>query len=137
MNIQHKSGLTSELKAASYFASEGYEIYWPMCTQSRCDFVVFKNEYFSKVQIKTATWSKTGEHLYLQCRLTNRNGYSTSYIEGDFDWIVFVDGDRMWVAGWDDVDGLTSVCLDCTNPDYKPNKKTYDPNSWLVTKDED
>jgi len=132
LNKNHSTGVKNELKAASYFAGKGFEVYWPMHTQSRCDFIIYKNEYFNKVQVKTATWSKTGEHLYLQCRLKNRNKYGTVYLEGDFDWIVFIDGERMWATGWEEVEGLSSVCLDSTNPNYNPRDKDYNPADWLV-----
>ena len=132
MDNNHVKGINSELKAMSYYNKLGYEIYTPLAAQSRADFVYDNGESLVKVQVKTATWSKSGEYSYLQCRLKSRNLYSTMYRDGDFDEIVFVDEDRLWVAPWKDIQGKTSICLDCDSPNYSPSTKDYDPNAWLV-----
>lgn len=115
---------------------KGYELFWPATTQSRCDFVVNhpgERNFFRKVQVKKATWSISGTYQYLQCRLENRNRYSTKYEKGDFDEIAFTDGDkRIWIANFEDVDGLVSVCLDGTRPGYTSKSEKYDPAKWLV-----
>lgn len=72
----HITGLSNELKVANYYASLGYDIYWPLGTQSRCDFIVDKYDHLpKKIQVKTASWSKSGDAKYLQCRLISRNKY--------------------------------------------------------------
>jgi|SRR5690554_438574 len=133
MEQNHINGIRSELKAMEYFNSLGYQIYTPINAQSRADFVYDNGEKLVKVQVKTATWSISGNYSYLQCRLKSRNDYSKMYKDGDFDEIVFVDNDRLWVASWEEVKNKTSICLDCNRPDYKPNSKTYNPEDWLVT----
>lgn len=132
MEINHTQGVRSELKAMDYYNNLGYQIYTPLSAQSRADFVYDSGNSVVKVQVKTATWSVSGNISYLQCRLKSRNDYSKMYKDGDFDEIVFVDGDRLWIAPWEDVKDKTSVCLDSNRLDYKPNTKDYDPNNWLV-----
>ena len=132
MDINFNTGLRSELKAAEYYVSEGYALYWPMVTQSRCDFVVEKEGLFKKIQVKTGTWSKAGAYKYLQVRLKTRNRLSTSYTEGDFDEIVFVSDDSLWVAPWRDISDLVSVCLLGTKPGYKPRSSKYDSATWRI-----
>lgn len=132
MDNNHLTGSIHELKAATYAASLGYSVYWPLLTQSKCDFIIEIDNRFSKVQVKTATNSKAGGYNYLQCRLRSRNKYGKEYKEGDFDIIVFIYEDQMWVANWEQVKGLVSVCLGSDNPNYKPREKEYDPNTWKV-----
>lgn len=132
INIQQQSGLISELKAMQYMIRLGYVVFVPLCTSPKCDFLAMSGEDILKVQVKTATWSTTGPHKYLQCRLSNRNkNPNPIYKKGDFDICIFVDNSRLWYVPFDEIEGMTSVCLDSNNPDYKPSKG-YDPNAWLT-----
>lgn len=130
----HRTGAITELRAAIYFVSKGCEIYWPQLTQSKADFVIDSPEGLKKVQVKRATWSTTGPYKYLQCRLVSRNKYQRGYKDGDFDIIVFMDDDDMWVTSFESVKGMTSVCLSSTNPTYTP-QTDYCAEDWRV-KDE-
>lgn len=133
MHPNFNIGLSAELYVASWYADNGYTIYWPMSTQSRCDFLAERGSQFEKVQVKKATWSKTGSYEYLQCRLINRNKHSKWYEKGDFDVIVFVDdAHRMWRTTFEVVAGLVSVCLDGTKPNYTPKSTKYNPNEWRI-----
>lgn len=127
------TGAATEAFVASYFLENRYAVYWPALTQSRCDFVIEKDGTFQKVQIKKATWSKTGKYRYLQCRLMNRNVHSKWYEKGDYDLIVFVDDDkRMWIARFEEVNHLVSVALDGSKEGYVPQTMGYDPREWRV-----
>lgn len=131
MNRDHLTGLSNELYAASFFSRQGWEIYFPLATQSRCDFLIEEDRMFKKVQVKTASWSKSGKFKYLQVRLSSQGPVKRKfYEERDFDYIVFVDYPRIWIASFKDVEGKTSVCLDSTNPNYKIRDKSYDPDEW-------
>ena len=131
MHPNFSSGLSTELYMASWFSEREYAIYWPMSTQSRCDFVVEKDGKFQKIQVKKATWSQTGPYKYLQCRLQNRNKHSRWYEEGDYDLIVFVSDEKeIWIAPFAEVNNLVSVCLGGTKPGYKTQSKLYDPDKW-------
>lgn len=130
--IQFYNGLSSELYTASHFAQEGYEIFWPMQTQSRADFLIFKDGQALKVQCKKATWSKAGNYNYLQTRLSSRNKDSQPlYQEGDFDLLVVTDLEKIWVIPYQEVKGLTSLCLLSTKPTYK-SRASYDAATWRV-----
>lgn len=137
MDHSHLKGLANELLAANHFAEQGYQIYFPLATQSKCDFIIERDSKLQKVQVKTAAWNKPprSPHKYLQCRLVSRNqqGYKGFYKEGDFDVIVFVSPEkRMWTCYYEDIAGLTSVCLDSDNPYYKVRTDKYNPSSWKV-----
>lgn len=133
MNKDHLTGLSSELYAASWFSRKGWEVYFPLATQSRCDFLVETKGAYKKVQVKTASWSKSGKFKYLQVRLSSQGPTKRKfYDETDFDYIVFVDYPRIWVAPFSEIEGKTSICLDSTNPEYKIRDKSYDPDSWRL-----
>lgn len=137
MHANFAIGLAAELRVAAWYVDKGYEIFWPATTQSRCDFVAYHpaEKLFRRVQVKKATWSKTGNYSYLQCRLENRNQYARRYEPGDFHEIAFTDDDnRIWIATFEQVDGLVSVCLDGTRPGYTSKSEKYDPSKWLVSK---
>lgn len=104
-----------------------------MGTQSRCDFVVEKDNVFSKVQVKTATWSRAGPFKYLQVRLSSSNkNLRKYYTKEDFDLLAVADGNRLWIAPFSQIEGKTSLCLESTNPNYSKYKKgkDYNPADW-------
>ena len=127
---QHLNGAVSELKAMEYYLSKGYEIFTPLLSQSRADFIAASCDDCKKVQVKTATWSRAGNHKYLQVRLTDRTGIKRMYEDGDFDEMAIIDENDIWIAPWKDIKGLTSLCLDGTKPGYKSQSELYNPDSW-------
>ncbi len=128
-----QSGAAAELFVAAAYAKQGYNILWPMITQSRYDFVAEDKEgRFIKVQVKKASWSKTGNYKYLQARISGKNKLTnTPYKAGDVDEFAFTDLTNIWAAHFKEVGHLTSVCLTSTNPNYRPQTK-YDANNWLL-----
>ena len=125
------SGSSAELYAASFFSEKGFNIFWPLLTQSRCDFVIEKDNIYQKIQVKKATWSRIGNFEYLQCRLKNRNKYGSWYKEGDYDLLVFVSDEKeLWIAPFEEVNHLVSVCLKGTKEGYKTRSKLYNPDTW-------
>lgn len=117
---------------ASQLGLQGYNVLWPLLTQSRYDLVVEKGGKFQRVQVKKATSSKTGPYEYLQARLSNRNKYSKpKYAKGEFELFAFTDMERVWLAPFDELEGCTSVCLGSTNPNYKPSTK-YEAAEWIL-----
>ncbi len=133
MKIQHISGVRAELYIAIYFVEEGWDIFWPHAAQSKIDFIAVKEGTVKRVQCKKATWSQTGPYKYLQSRVSSRNKVPVpKYQKDDFDIIVFTDDEgRIWLTEIENILGMTSVCLDSTNPAYKPQTK-YEPKGWRV-----
>lgn len=127
----HASGNAAELFVAATLIEQGWAVYWPMLTQSRCDLVGEKDGKFFKIQVKRATQSKTGEFKYLQARLKSRNKYGKSYTKEEVDYFAFVFEGQIWLAPFEDLAGYTSVCLGSTNPDYKKQTK-YEAETWRV-----
>ncbi len=117
---------------ASKLIQQGYNVLFPLATQSRYDLVAEDCEgRFIKIQVKKATWSKSGSYSYLQARISGKNKLTnTPYKSKDIDEFAFTDMNRVWFAVFEEVGNLTSVCLDSTNPNYKPQTK-YNPERWL------
>lgn len=129
---QHSNGAAAELFVAAYFAGIGMGVSIPFTTQSRYDLVLDDGEFLAKVQVKKATRTKTGNHSYLQARISGKNKLTnTPYKEGDFDYFAFTDMKDIWFVPYEELAGLTSVCLGSSNPEYKPQTK-YDMTKWRV-----
>ena len=69
MDSKHLKGASSELKAQVWFLENGYQVFTPTVQQGIADFVVYKDDIFSKVQVKTAYTMDSGPHKYLLVRL--------------------------------------------------------------------
>jgi len=63
------SGVSSELFVAHKLTELGYEVFLPVMTQSKVDFLVMKDSRVLKVQVKKASWSTTHDFQYLQARI--------------------------------------------------------------------
>ena len=127
MDIRHQSGQEAELFVAFALAKRGRVISKPFLTQCKYDLVVEFDGEFSSIQVKRATWSRSGPHKYLQARLER----GRKRLDTDVDAFAFTDCERVWVVPAEKLGGLTSVCLDCSNPDYRPYRK-YEPKEWLI-----
>lgn len=132
-NIRFQSGAASELYVAHVLVENDYEIFTPVMTQSKIDLIAMKEHQLFKIQVKKATWSKAGPYAYLQSRLHGKSKRDNKkrYTADDVDYFAVTDNQRVWLIPYEDIGHQTSVCLDCTNPDYKPYTK-YDANIWRI-----
>ena len=62
MNTNLKGNI-GEAKALEYFIKEGYEVYLPFGTASKCDMVVSKNGIVQRVSVKTTSKSKNNKYF--------------------------------------------------------------------------
>jgi len=105
-------GAASELKAQLWFLENGYQVFLPTIQQGIADFIVYKNQEFSKVQVKTAYTMDSGDYNYLLVRL----GRSTSARQGPktrtydptndddcFDILFVVYEDQQWLVPADNI----------------------------------
>lgn len=127
------SGVSSELFAAHKLTQLGYEIFFPLMTQSKADFLALKDGKVFKVQVKKASWSTTHQFKYLQARIHGKSKRDPRkfYTKQDVDIFAITDNERLWFIPFEDIGHQTSVCLDCTNPNYKPQTK-YNAEGWLL-----
>lgn len=127
-DLRHVSGAASELFVAYRLTELGYQVSRPFMTQSEYDLVVDHGNGFSSLQVKKATWSRTGKFRYLQSRVVSKD---KRRYKVNVDFFAFTDNKRVWLVEAIDLEGMTSVCLDCDNPDYKPYTK-YRAEDWLI-----
>ena len=107
MDNKHMKGAASELKAQQWFLENGYQVFTPVVQQGIADFVVYKDDEFSKVQVKTAYTMDSGDYNYLLVRLGRsqyaRGGdrtrtYDASNPDDCFDILFVVYEDQLWLV---------------------------------------
>lgn len=111
----------------------GYNVLWPLKTQSKYDIAIENSGRVEKIQIKKATWSLAGSHKYLQARLSKckkKDGFS--YQKEEVDFFIFTDLETVWKVPYEDIKGMTSVCLGSSNPKYRTYTK-YDASKWIIS----
>lgn len=128
INQRHNTGVTAELFAAYKLSEQGFTVLFPQTTQSRYDLVAEQQGEFVRFQVKKATWSKAGNHSYLQCRL-NPKDKSSKYSPGDFDFYFITDFKKSWAIPYDEVSEMTSLCLGSTREGYV-SRSAYDTEQW-------
>lgn len=85
----HSKGLANELKAAHHFAEQGWEVYFPLLTQSPHDLIVMRDQEIHPIQVKTAHWITVDDYRYLQVRLRKFRPVPQS-------WLIAVYEKMMW-----------------------------------------
>lgn len=127
MTKEHFVGAASELSAAKYYLSRGNQVYFPVVQQGPVDFVVQSGDTLLKVQVKTATWSKSGGNKYLQCRTRLTNKYK-DYLPKQLYDILFVVSD---IGYWEiPAELITSSNLSLANTGN--NKCQW--NDYIITR---
>lgn len=122
--FEHYLGARSELQAAAYYLSLNFNVYMPVMQHGPIDFVVDAETKLFKVQVKTATWVKSGTNWYLQCRTRLVNKYGNAAPHELYDILFVVYEDRMWEIPASLITS-TNLCLDGSNPQYAT--RTWDP----------
>lgn len=109
-----QKGIISELAALQHWVGEGYQILTPYTHESKFDFVAYKDNTFTKVQVKTAQLAiyKTGNCAIWRAR--NKRGQNAFYELEDYD-ILHVhrptDG-ACWLIPHERIVGIESVTLE-------------------------
>lgn len=107
MDPKHLKGAASEMKAQIWFLENGYQVFLPSVQQGIADFIVYKDNEFSKVQVKTAYTMDSGDYNYLLVRLgrsqSTRNGprtrtYDPNEPDDCFDILFVVYENQQWLV---------------------------------------
>lgn len=123
----HVIGARHELIAATFFMGHGWEVYFPLMTQSRADFVIAKGKRTLKVQVKTVTKNKVKGVNYKQTRLLGN--FNTPYKPEDFDLLVAVDPDGgAFLIRHEEILGRSSLCFGNDNPTPNRTRRKYSPD---------
>ena len=104
------TGVLSELEALKVYIERGWDVFTPVTVDSRADFIAVHraNGMVRKVQVKTVQDNKVGGVTYRQCRLMPHN---KPYDRWEVDTFVFIypPSGEVWLAGYDDIEGQTSL----------------------------
>lgn len=129
LHKDHYTGAVSELVAQQWYLARGCQVYVPVVQQGWVDFVVDDPiKGLLKVQVKTATWTKSGNYHYLQCRTRLTNKYQAVLPEDMYDVLVIIHSDRLWEIPADEITS-SNLSLDTTNKnsrsDFRWSKYEY------------
>lgn len=120
---EHILGAANELRAAEWFVTRGYQVYFPVIQSGPVDFVVEKARKFQRVQVKTASWNMSGPTRYLQVR--TRRGHSKNHSrlqKSEYDLLFVVGGEKMWL--------IPSDKIDSSNLSLLHSRFKGPPNKW-------
>lgn len=133
MHSRHSSGLVGELKAATWFAEQGYEIYWPSLTQSAVDFIAAKGKEILRVQAKNAYWmQRPSGARYVQVTIRKGSGGFKTYTEEDCDIIAVVHEESLWIFPVYDVKNYKTLNI-CKAQDIRKSRAgTLDIEKYKV-----
>ena len=140
MDSRHSNGLVAELKAATYYAEQGHEIYWPALTQSSVDFIAVKDGKTIRVQVKAAYWcaNKIGKYEYSYLQATVRKGPGQSknycgYSDLDCDEVCVSHEGFLWVFPVSVMKTRQTVVLDRGHDSEKAYRKgSFDTAPYKV-----
>lgn len=124
-------GTQNELRAATYYAKLGYEIFIPV-DSSRIDFIAHHPDgYQKKVQVKTLSTRRYKGSTYTLADLaTCRNGKKTPYTPGEIDEF-FIAGDQCYLIPNLQVYPARTVMLTSTDSKYRP-RHNWNVKTWEV-----
>lgn len=101
MDMTHLEGAAAEFVAAAFFLRRGYDVLWPSSGAARYDFALEMNGEVTKVQVKKVSVSSTAKK---RVKCTPDGGRKRRvYASGDFDVLVAVDGNDLWIIPYKDI----------------------------------
>lgn len=111
MNTNLKGNI-GEAKALQYFISEGYEVYLPFGTASKCDLIVLKNNITKRISVKTTT-SKTSSGKYRvkirQSKLNEDKPFDKN--SSDILFIYVLPEDRVVILNSMEIDKISEITI--------------------------
>lgn len=95
-------GDLAELKAATYFAQQGYIVSMPYGDNAPYDLIIDKDNVLQKVQVKARTEREGAISVELRSAM---RGYTHHYTRQDFDILACynIDTGEMAYLTWDDI----------------------------------
>lgn len=135
MYSKHKSGAIAELKAAQYFIEHDYEIFFPMSMHSIIDFIALKDNNAIRVQVKSAYYMKrsTGASYIQVTTRRNSSIYGHQcYKKDDYDLLVVLYENRLWIFPCEDVYNFQSIVLDKGQQTRRAGKNNFDASQYEI-----
>ena len=119
----HFIGVASELKASAFFAERGYEVSFPMSSQSRFDFIATSGDQIIKVQVKTISYEKIGKYTYGKSRIGSPKDDRAEYTHVSADMFMFVGDGDLYLIPTEHIIGHTCISFGNDNENYKPHRR--------------
>lgn len=134
MYDRHKSGAIAELKVATFFLENDYEIFFPT-TPSIVDFIALKDDKCVRVQVKNAyrMERETGKY-YIQATTRRNSGKFVSklYKKDDYDLLAITYQDQLWIFPCEDVCHLQSIVLEKGQQERRASKGNFNADPYRV-----
>ncbi len=93
---EHFKGSANELKAALWYLNNSWNVFFPVVPQGPVDFIADVDGCLERVQVKTATWNRSGKYEYLQCRTRLTNKYKNASPSDLYDTLFIVHDNEAW-----------------------------------------
>ena len=128
MHKTHKKGAGSEYQAATWFSSQGWEVYWSNLGQSAVDFIISRDNEVFTVQVKTAfKVPDVDSPTYLKVNLSHGNRKGKLYKDNTFHLLSASSEDgRIWVIPFEELPKNSSQFI------IWNHKKDAGYEPWLV-----
>lgn len=117
LNACHTKGAANELRVAEWFVRQGHQTYWPTIQQGGIDMIVDIHGQLYRVQVKSASWVKSADHYYLQCKMPIARSREKLH-----DLLVIVHEEELWV--------IPSSQIDSSNLSLRHDRKRGVANRW-------
>lgn len=117
------------------YSQRGYEVFIPVNSTPRCDFIALKDGVATKVQAKSAskrTYKAKGTVYTVGVLTTTRNGITEPYSPSEVDEFFIVGREVGWVIPNKLIYPRKTIMLESTEPDYKP-RHGLNPSEWRVS----
>lgn len=105
------------MAVGAYYIGLGRQVFWPLVRNGPVGLVVEAPEGLHRVQVKTATWSKSGRFSYLQARIRSSNREITAQ-SGAYDLVAVVYEHELWIIPAAAIHP-TNICLRGSRPGRK------------------
>ena len=105
MHKSHKRGAISEYQAATWFSTQGWEVYWSNLGQSAVDFLITRDNEVHTVQVKSASRvPMDGDPKYLKVNLTHGRRKGQLYRDNTFHILAAcADDGRIWGIPFEEI----------------------------------
>ena len=116
------------------YVERGYEVFVPLDSTPRCDFIALKEGVATKIQVKTAskrTYRAKSTEYTVGILTTTRNGIKEPYSPEEVDEFFIVGYQVGWIIPNSLVFPKKTVMLESTEPNYIP-RHGFNTTEWRV-----